>query len=95
MGGKIDVQGLCQLITKRVRDLKTSPEELKDAFQVFDKLGTGMISVHDLKSSLTSLGERLTDEEIDELIREVDQDGEQMVNYQGRSPENEALAVFS
>jgi len=39
-----------------------------------------MISVHDLKMSLTTLGERLTDEELDELIREVDQDGEGMVN---------------
>jgi len=42
-----------------------------------------MISVHDLKLSLTTLGERLADEELDELIREVDQDGEGMVNYQG------------
>ena len=50
---------------------------------MFDKQGTGMISVHDLKLSLTTLGERLADEELDELIREVDQDGEGMVNYQG------------
>jgi len=83
VGGKIDVPGLCQIIQKRVRDLKTTPEELKDAFTVFDKLGTGMISVNDLKS-LTTLGERLTDEELDELIREVDQDGEGMVNCDGK-----------
>jgi len=83
VGGTVDVATLSQIIVKRVRDLKTTPEELKDAFQVFDKQGTGMISVHDLKLSLTTLGERLTDEELDELIREVDQDGEGMVNYQG------------
>jgi calmodulin len=82
IGGTVDVSNLCQIITKRVRELKTTPEELKDAFQVFDKQGTGMISVHDLKLSLTTLGERLTDEELDELIREVDQDGEGMVNYE-------------
>jgi len=79
LGGTVDVPTLCQIITKRVRDLKTSPDELKDALQVFDKQGTGMISVHDLKMSLTTLGERLTDEELDELIRECDQDGEGMV----------------
>jgi len=83
VGGTVDVASLSQIIVNRIRDLKTTPEELKDAFQVFDKQGTGMISVHDLKLSLTTLGERLADEELDELIREVDQDGEGMVNYQG------------
>jgi len=83
VGGTVDVASLSKIIVNRVRDLKTTPEELKDAFQVFDKQGTGMISVHDLKLSLTTLGERLADEELDELIREVDQDGEGMVNYQG------------
>jgi len=83
VGGTVDVATLSQIIVNRIRDLNTTPEELKDAFQVFDKQGTGMISVHDLKLSLTTLGERLADEELDELIREVDQDGEGMVNYQG------------
>lgn len=83
VGGKVDVATLSQLIVKRVRDLKTTAEELKDAFQVFDKQGTGYLSVHDLRLSLTTLGERLTEEELDELIREVDQDGEGMVNYEG------------
>ena len=83
VGGTVDVATLSQIIVRRIRDLKTTPEELKDTFQVFDKQGTGMISVHDLKLSLTTLGERLADEELDELIREVDQDGEGMVNYQG------------
>lgn len=82
IGGKVDVATLSQLIVKRVRDLKTTAEELKDAFQVFDKQGTGYLSVHDLRLSLTTLGERLTEEELDELVREVDQDGEGMVNYE-------------
>lgn len=90
VGGTVDVATLSQIIVKRIRDLKTTPEELKDAFQVFDKQGTGMISMHDLKLSLTTLGERLSDEELDELIREVDQDGEGMVNYQG----DDLLAVI-
>lgn len=83
VGGKVDVATLTQFIVKRVRDLKTTAEELKDAFQVFDKQGTGYISVHDLRLSLTTLGERLTEEELDELIRDVDQDGEGMVCYEG------------
>jgi len=77
-GGKVDVESLHQLITKHVKGW-TTPEELRGAFQVFDKQGNGLISTHDLKMSLTTLGERLTDEELDELIRECDHDGEGMV----------------
>ena len=84
VGDKVDVATLCQIITKCMRELKTTADELKDAFQIFDKQGTGMISVHDLKHSLTTLGEALTPAEMDELIREVDQDGEGLVNYEGR-----------
>lgn len=79
----MDVPTLCQIITKRVREIKTNPEELRDAFQVFDKQGNGTISVQDLKLSLTTLGERLNDEELDELIREVDHNGEGVVKYEG------------
>jgi len=79
IGDKVDVPTLCQLIAKRVKDLRTTPDELKEALQVFDKQGTGMMSVQDLKMSLTTLGEQLTDEELGELIREVDQDGEGMI----------------
>ncbi|ESN92686.1 hypothetical protein HELRODRAFT_164773 [Helobdella robusta] len=83
IGGKVDINTLCQIISKRIKNPKTTPEELRDAFQVFDKQGNGLISVQDLRTSLTSLGERLSNEELDELIREVDQNGEGMINYQG------------
>jgi calmodulin len=79
IGDKVDVQTLCQFIGKRVKDLRTTTDELKEAFLVFDKQGTGMISVQDLKMSLSTLGEQLSAEEISELTREVDEDGEGMV----------------
>lgn len=52
-------------------------------FQVFDKQGNGQVSINDLRHSLTTLGERLTDEELDELVREADQDGEGQANFEG------------
>lgn len=40
-------------------------------FQVFDKEGTGYIGVGELRYVLTSLGEKLSDDEVDELLKGV------------------------
>ena len=39
--------------------------------RVFDKDGNGYISAAELRHVMTNLGEKLTDEEVDEMIREV------------------------
>ena len=57
---------------------------LRMPWQVFDKNGDGYISAIELRHVMTTLGERLTDEEVDEMIREADIDGDQKVNYEGQ-----------
>ena len=58
------------------------PEEYCRGFQVFDKDMTGFIGVGQLRYILTNLGEKMSDEEVDELLKAVDtQNGE--VNYTG------------
>jgi calmodulin len=53
-----------------------SKSEIIEAFKVFDKDGSGKISAEELRSIMTDLGEKLTDEEVDEMIREADKDGD-------------------
>lgn len=79
-GGSIDARGLTQILQPRLQQLQTTSDELRDALEVFDKNGNGMIPIQDFKSSLTTLGERVPDEMMDELIREIDQDGDGQVS---------------
>ena len=44
-----------------------------------------MFSAAELRHVMTNLGEKLTDEEVDEMIREADIDGDGQVNYEGGS----------
>lgn len=53
-------------------------------FRVFDKNNDGLISSTELRHVMTNLGEKLSEEEVDDMIKEADQDGDGMVNYDGR-----------
>merc|ERR1711879_401121 len=56
--------------------------EFKEAFSLFDKDGTGFLSAAELRHVMTTLGEKLTDEEVDEMIRGADIDGDGQINYE-------------
>lgn len=60
------------------------PDEYCRGFQVFDKDMTGFIGVGQLKYILTNLGEKMTEDEVDELLKAVDTSSGQ-VNYTGES----------
>ncbi|OQR72087.1 calmodulin mutant SYNCAM64B-like, partial [Tropilaelaps mercedesae] len=61
---------------KRPRSDRTRPHYSYDAFT------SDFISAAELRHVMTNLGEKLTDEEVDEMIREADIDGDGQVNYE-------------
>ncbi|CAO1628608.1 unnamed protein product [Jaminaea pallidilutea] len=82
-GRDIDYQTFSQIL-HRPNGFKPAgtPEEFIRGFQVFDKEGNGFIGVGELRYVLTSLGEKLSDEEVDELLKGVQIGNDGNINYE-------------
>lgn len=61
--------------------LNDTAEDIVKAFSVFDKESTGKIDAKTLRHYLVSLGETLTEEEADKLIRSADPRNTGFVEY--------------
>jgi calmodulin len=62
-------------------DTALDREAVIDAFRVFDASGSGFIHVLELKRVLTTLGEKMSAEEVDELIADADPDADGNISY--------------
>ncbi|KAJ8558039.1 hypothetical protein K7X08_004805 [Anisodus acutangulus] len=78
--GTIEFTEFLNLMAKKMKDTDAE-EELKEAFKVFDKDQNGYISATELRHVMINLGEKLTDEEVEQMIREADLDGDGQVNF--------------
>lgn len=67
-----------EFLTMMARKMKDtdSEEEIREAFKVFDRDNNGFISAAELRHVMTSIGEKLTEDEVQEMINEADQNGD-------------------
>jgi len=81
--GEIEFEEFCALIARFVSDEDTGAleEELREAFRLYDKQGNGYINVSDLRDILRALDEKITEDELDEMIAEIDTDGSGTVDF--------------
>ncbi|XP_063507950.1 calmodulin-1-like [Pongo pygmaeus] len=77
----VDFREFLTMTARKIKDTD-SEEEIRDAFSVFEQDGHGSISAAEFHHLMTNLGEKLTDEEVDEIIREADTDSDGQVNYE-------------
>ena len=63
--------------------LKATEQEdnLQDAFNIFDESGNGEIVASNLFNVLSKLGENITLEEINEMISQIDINGDGKIDY--------------
>jgi len=77
--GSIEYEEFLKMMTHKILNRDPKDEILK-AFRLFDDDETGKISFKNLKRVAKELGERMTDEELQEMIDEADRDGDGEVN---------------
>lgn len=62
-------------------DTEAMQEELREAFRMYDKEGNGYIPTSALREILRALDDKLTNDELDEMIAEIDTDGSGTVDF--------------
>lgn len=50
---------------------------------MFDKNNDGLITATELRRVMLNLGEKLTEAEVEDMIKEADEDGDGKINYNG------------
>lgn len=79
--GIIDFPEFLAMMAKKVKNNRQE-DEILDTFRMLDEDETGEIPVEKMKQVMANLDSKLTEEEIDEMIAEVDADGNGTVDFE-------------
>jgi len=60
---------------------ENAEEEMMEAFKIFDADGNGNITAEELRQIMENLGEKLTKDEVEAMVKEADTDGDGQINY--------------
>ncbi|XP_045798394.1 neo-calmodulin-like isoform X2 [Trifolium pratense] len=72
--GTIEFGEFLNFMARKMKETEAE-DELKEAFWVFDKDKDGYISPNELRSVLRIIGEKVTEEELEQMIKTADLDG--------------------
>ncbi|XP_045798396.1 calmodulin-like isoform X4 [Trifolium pratense] len=79
--GTIEFGEFLNFMARKMKETEAE-DELKEAFWVFDKDKDGYISPNELRSVLRIIGEKVTEEELEQMIKTADLDGNGLIDYQ-------------
>ncbi|NXB35764.1 CABP4 protein, partial [Eulacestoma nigropectus] len=85
MGGRVDFEDFVQMMGPKLREETAhmvGVRELKIAFREFDVNGDGEISTAEMREAIAALlGEQLKAQEVDEILQDVDLNGDGHVDF--------------
>merc|ERR1712043_138755 len=79
--GAIEFPEFCVMMVKKMQETDTE-NEIREAYRVFDKERTGVISVAEMRLILSNLPEKLSADEIEEMLSTADRDGNGSFSYE-------------
>merc|ERR1712126_341996 len=81
--GKFTFTMFCRVAAKFMieDDEEQMKEELKEAFRIYDKESQGFITTSTLKEILREIDTTLTEDDLDNIIEEVDEDGSGTLDF--------------
>lgn len=79
--GEISFEDFVLVMSKQIRH-SDKEAELTEAFRAFDADRSGYISAHELRTVMTNMGAKMTEEEINGMISEIDIDGDGKINFE-------------
>ncbi|KAK7871882.1 hypothetical protein R5R35_006462 [Gryllus longicercus] len=81
--GQLEFEEFCDLAARFLieEDAEAMQQELREAFRLYDKEGNGYISTSVLREILRELDDKVTNEDLDMMIEEIDSDGSGTVDF--------------
>jgi len=80
-GKKTDLRALTGHYKKKMKKPMDLERDMRNAFSALDKDGTGFILEAELRQILGTLGEALSSDEVDLLMKDVETDDEGQIRY--------------
>ncbi|CAG9319641.1 unnamed protein product [Blepharisma stoltei] len=78
--GLIYYEGFQALMIRRLKK-DDREEEMLEAFRAFDREGTGKVKCEDIRESFLALCKDLTEDELEEMLKEMDPEGFGEIDY--------------
>ena len=78
--GSMEFPEFCVMMVKKMAETDTE-NEIREAYRVFDKDGDGYITRSEMRMIFAALPERLSNEEIEEMLDAADDDGNDYEEY--------------
>lgn len=84
--GQLEFEEFCTLAARFLveEDSEAMQQELREAFRLYDKEGNGYITTAVFRDILHELDDKLTPQELDMMIEEIDADGSGTLDFDGR-----------
>ena len=78
---EINFENFVSIVNRRDKDVDNEEEVIK-AFKFFDKEENILININELKNIMLSVGKNISEEELNDMLKEADIDMDGYINYE-------------